>query len=69
MKMKKWSDLILWLLNKLIPNYDEIIIDFRLSDVQEDDEEDIVLANFFESLQKQTDEEVFFNKVTRWLFE
>ena len=36
---------------------DKIAIDFRWSDVQEDDEEDIVLTNFIESLQKQTDEE------------
>ena len=29
---------------------------FRWLDVQEEDEEDIALANFIESLQKQTDE-------------
>ena len=34
------------------------------------DEEDISLANFIESLQKQTDEEnLFKKKVTRWLFD
>ena len=60
--MKRRSHLILRLLNKKNPDYDEIIIDFRWSDVQEDDEEDIVLANFFESLQKQTHEEVFQKK-------
>ena len=27
--------------------------------VQEEDEEDIALANFIENLQKQTDEEIF----------
>ena len=29
--------------------------------------EDIALANFIENLQKQTDEEIFSKKVTRWL--
>ena len=36
---------------------DENAIDFRWSDVKEEDEEDIPLANFIESLQKQADEE------------
>ena len=31
---------------------------------KEEDEEDIALANFIESLQKQTDEETFPKKVT-----
>ena len=35
-------------------NY-ENTIDFKLSDVKEEDEEDVALANFIESLQKQTD--------------
>ena len=35
---------------------------FRWLDVQEEDEEDIALANFIESLQKQTDEENFSKK-------
>ena len=30
-----------------------------------EDEEDIALANLIESLQKQTDEEIFSKKVTR----
>ena len=34
-----------------------------------EDEEDIALANFIESLQKQTDEENFSKKVTWWLFD
>ena len=34
---------------------DENAIDFKLSDVKEEDEEDVALANFIESLQKQTD--------------
>ena len=38
------------------PNNDEYAIDFRWSDVQKEDEEDIALANFIESFQKQTDE-------------
>ena len=37
---------------------DENAIDFRWSDVIKEDEEDIVLANFIESLQKQTDEKI-----------
>ena len=37
-------------------------IDFRWSDVKEEDEEDIALANFIESLQKQTEEEIFSKK-------
>ena len=36
----------------------ENAIDFRWSDEQEGDEEDIVLANFIESMQKQTDQEI-----------
>ena len=39
-------------------NY-ENAIDLKLSDAQEEDKEDIALANFNESLQKQTDEENF----------
>ena len=34
----------------------ENVIDFRWSSVQEEDEEDIALANFIDSLHKQTDE-------------
>ena len=37
------------------PYNDENAIDFRWSDVQEEDEVDIALANFIESLQRQTD--------------
>ena len=42
---------------KTEPYNDENDIDFRWSDVLEEVEEDISLANFIESLQKQTDEE------------
>ena len=42
---------------------DENSIDFRWSDVKEEDEEDIAVTNFIESLQKQTDEEI--KKITR----
>ena len=49
------------------PYNDENAIDFRWSDVQEE-EENIALANFIQSLLKQTDEEIFL-KVTRWLFD
>ena len=41
------------------PYNDENAIKFRLSDVKEEDEEDIALANFIESLQNQTDDEIF----------
>ena len=33
----------------------------------EEDEEDIALANFIDSLQKQTDEKFFSKNVTEWL--
>ena len=39
----------------------ENAIDFKWSDVKED-EKDIALANFIESLQKQANEENFFKK-------
>ena len=41
------------------PYNDENDIYFRWLDVQEEDKEDIALANFIESLQMQTDEEIF----------
>ena len=41
---------------KTDPNNDENAIDFKWSDTkEEEDEEDIALANFIKSLQKQTD--------------
>ena len=52
---------------KTEPYNDENAIEFRWSEVQEEDEEDIALANLIESLQKQTDEENFTKKVTGWL--
>ena len=56
--MKKWrSQLILSLLRKIWSYYDENAIDFRWSDVKKEDEKDVTLTNFIESLQKQTDEE------------
>ena len=54
---------------KTKPYNDENAIDFKWSGVQEEDEEDIALANFIENLQKQTDEEIFSKKVTGWLFD
>ena len=64
---KRRNQLILSLLiKKTDPYNDENSIDFRWSDVQEEGEEDIALANFIESLQKQTNEEIFI-KVTGWL--
>ena len=44
---------------KTDPYNDENAIDSKWSDVQEEDEEDIAMANFIESLQKQTYEEIF----------
>ena len=44
---------------KTDPYNDENFIDSKWSDLTEEDEEDIVLANFIESLQKQTDEKFF----------
>ena len=49
---KRRNQLILSLLIKTDPYNDENAIDFRLSDVQEEDEEYIALTNFIESLQK-----------------
>ena len=45
---------------------DENAICFKWSDVKEENEEDIALANFNESLQKQTDE-IFFLKNSNWM--
>ena len=47
---------------KADPYNDENAFAFKWSDVKEEDEEDIVLAYFIESLQKQTDEEIFQKK-------
>ena len=44
------------------PDNAENTIDFRWSDVKEEDEEDIALANFIENFQKQTDDEIFLKK-------
>ena len=44
---------------KTYPYNDENAIDFKWYGLQEEDEEDIALANFIESLQMQTDEENF----------
>ena len=43
------------------PYNDENAIESKWSDVQEE-EEDIAEANFIESLQKETDEEIFLYK-------
>ena len=50
--------LILSLPNKSKSWNDEIAIEFRLSSVNVD-EEDIALVNFIESIQKQSDKEIF----------
>ena len=56
---KRRCQLILSLLKKSGPNNDENAIDFKWSDVKEEDEEDFTKANFIESLQKQTDKQNF----------
>ena len=66
---KRRNQLILSLLNKTGPFNDENAVDFKWSVAKEEDEEDIALANFNESLQKQADEENFPKKVTGWLFD
>ena len=49
---------------------DENAIDFRWLGVQKEDDEDITLANFFESFAKKANWWWnFFKKVTRWLFD
>ena len=47
---------------KTDPYHDENAIDSKWSNVKEEDEKDIVLTSFIESLQKQTDEENFLKK-------
>ena len=65
---KRRNQLILSLLRENSDPYnDENAIEFKWSGVKEEDEEDITLANFNESLQKQADEEIFSKKVTEWL--
>ena len=59
---KKGADRYLVYWSKRWSWNDENAIDFRLSDVKEEDEKDTSLANFIESLQKQTDEEIFQKK-------
>ena len=51
------------LIKKTNPYKDENSIGFKWSDLTEEVEEDIALANFIESLKKkQTDEKFFFQK-------
>ena len=44
------------------PYNDENAIDFKLSDVKEEDEKDIALVNLIESSKKQPDKENFLKK-------
>ena len=56
------------LIKKTNPYKDENSIGFKWSDLTEEVEEDIALANFIESLKKkQTDEKFFSKKVIIWL--
>ena len=50
---------------KTDPYKDENFIGFKWSDLTEEDEEDIALANFIESLKKKQTDEKIFKKVTR----
>ena len=45
---------------------DENAIDFKWSDVKEEDEKDIALVNFIECLQKLADEDIFSQK-SNWM--
>ena len=47
---------------KVDTDNDENLINFRRSDVKGENEEDIAKANLIESLQNQTDEEIFIIK-------
>ena len=47
---------------------DENVIDFRWSGVQEEDGEDIALANFIENYKSKLIK-IFLKKVTGWLFD
>ena len=68
MMKKRRNQLILSLLSKKKdPENNENIIDFRWSDVQ-DDEEDIALAKIDWEFQKQAGEENL-QKITGWLFD
>ena len=66
---KRRNQLILSLLIKKTDSYnDENSTDSKWSDLTEEDEEDIALANFIESLKKKENWwEKFSKKVTRWL--
>ena len=65
--MKISRQLIFNLPNKTDPDY-EISIEFRLSDVKQEDEEDIGLAYFNENYKSKLMRK-FFQKVTGWLFD
>ena len=68
--MKRRSQMILSLFRnkKTGPENDENFIDFRWSDVQEGDEEDIAEINFIESLQSKLIRKIS-QKVTRGFFD
>ena len=53
--------------HKTDPYNDENSIDYKWSDLTEENEEDIAMANFIESLNKANWWEKFFKKVIRWL--
>ena len=60
---KRRNQLILSLLiKKTDPYNDENVIDSKWSDLTEEDEEDIALTNFIESLKKKQTDEKFFPK-------
>ena len=65
---KRRSQLILNLLSKKDPYNDENDINFRLSDIKEENEEDIGLANFLRDCKSKMTRK-FSKKVTGWLFD
>ena len=53
--------------NKNDQENDENAIDLRWSDIQGEDKNHFAMANLIESLEKQAEEEIFFQKITRRL--
>ena len=63
MKKRRYQLILSLLIKKQILIMMKISIDSKLSDLIEENEEDVALANFIESLKKkQTDEKIFSKK-------
>ena len=67
MKKRRKQLILSLLIKKKDPYNDENSIDSKWSDLTEENEEDIALANFIESLNKAKWWENFSKKVIRWL--